>query len=54
MGSMARNGTISPHDLELLLLTDDYDEAMQHIGHYITSNYTVKPRKRLWWLFEKR
>jgi len=54
MGSMARNGTISPNDLELLLLTDDYDEAMQHIGHYITNNYTVKPRKRLWWLFEKR
>ena len=35
-------------------MTDDIDEAMQHIRTYITTNYKVRPRKRLWWLFEKR
>jgi uncharacterized protein (TIGR00730 family) len=47
-------GTIAPSDLDLVLLTDSIDEAMTHIQNYITSNYTVKPRKRRWWLFEKR
>jgi len=51
---MQEDGTISPEDLDLLLFTDDVDEAMAHIQRYIRSNYQVKPRKRLWWLFEKR
>jgi uncharacterized protein (TIGR00730 family) len=51
---MAEQGTISPADLGLVLLTDDVDEAMAHIAHYVRTNYSVKPRKRLWWLFEKR
>jgi hypothetical protein len=46
--------TISPEDLDLVLLTDDYDEAMNHIKTYVRSNYKVKPRKKLWWLLEKR
>ena len=29
-------------------------EAMEFIASYITKHYKVKPRKRLWWLFEKR
>ena len=33
---------------------DDVDEAMQHIYHYITTNYKVLPRKPFWWLFERR
>lgn len=51
---MEKEGTISPEDLRLVLCTDDMDEAMQHINRYIKKNYTVKPRKRIWWLFEKR
>lgn len=51
---MAEKGTISREDLSLVLLTDDPAEAVNHVLHYIRTNYTVKPRKRLWWLFEKR
>ncbi len=50
---MAQQGTISEEDLSLVLLTDSLDEAMDHIKTYIRKNYTLKPRKRLWWLFEK-
>lgn len=45
---------ISEDDLNLVLLTDDVDEAMRHIHTYISKNYTIKPRKKLWWLMEKR
>ncbi|MBL7737821.1 MAG: TIGR00730 family Rossman fold protein [Chitinophagaceae bacterium] len=51
---MAVKGTISKEDMNLLLFTDSIDEAMDHISHYISTHYKVKPRKRLWWLFEKR
>jgi len=51
--AMIVKGTISPEDKKLMLFTDDIDEAMQYIQAYVKKNYTVKPRKRLWWLFEK-
>jgi uncharacterized protein (TIGR00730 family) len=51
---MAEQGTIAREDLNLVLLTDDMDEAMHHIQTYITTNFKVKPRKRQWWLFEKK
>jgi len=51
---MASEGTISKEDLSLLLVTDSVEEAMEHINTYITSNYTIKRRKPLWWLFERR
>ena len=51
---MAKEKTISPEDMKLVLLTDDMDEAMEHIKNYVTKNFTVKQRRRLWWLFEKR
>ena len=35
-------------------LITDIDEAMSHILKYIQTNYKVVPRKRMWWLFEKR
>lgn len=54
MQYMADNGTISPEDLSLVLMTDSVDEAMEHINKYIVANYKVRPRRRLWWLFEKR
>jgi uncharacterized protein (TIGR00730 family) len=52
--AMAKSGTIATEDMKLVLLTDDIDEAIQHIRSYITTNYKVLPRKRRWWLFEKR
>jgi hypothetical protein len=54
MHFMAAQKTISPEDLDLVLLTDSIDEAMEHISKYISTNYKVKPRKKLWWLLEKK
>ena len=51
---MIEKGTIAEEDKNLLLLTDDIDEAMQYIQSYIATHFKVKPRKRLWWLLEKR
>jgi uncharacterized protein (TIGR00730 family) len=51
---MAQQGTISKEDMNLVLITDDEQEAMDHIQSYIQKNYKVVPRKRYWWLFEKR
>jgi len=51
---MAEQGTIAKEDMNLVLVTDSVDEAMEHISHYINTNYKVKLRKRHWWLFEKR
>lgn len=54
MNDMAARGTISKEDMNLVLITDDHQEAMDHIKHYITSNYKVRSRRKFWWLFEKR
>ncbi|MFL5741828.1 MAG: TIGR00730 family Rossman fold protein [Flavisolibacter sp.] len=54
MQLMADKGTISKEDLDLVVLTDNVDHAMDHISRYIRTNYKIKPRKRLWWLLEKR
>jgi len=51
---MARQGTLTEEDLKLVLLTNNIDDAMQHISKYISTNYVIKPRKRIPWLFEKR
>ncbi len=51
--NMSDKGTISENDLDLVLITDDFDEAMAHIHKYITTNYKIVPRKKKWWLFEK-
>ena len=51
---MEKQGTISPEDLSLVKFTDNVEEAMEFIASYIKKHYKVKPRKRLWWLFEKR
>ncbi len=51
---MAEKGTISKEDLDLVLFTDDMDEAMAHISKYIISNYKIKKRWRMPWFFEKR
>jgi uncharacterized protein (TIGR00730 family) len=51
---MAEQGTISKDDLKLVLVTDDIDEAINYISTYISTNYKVKPRRRIRWLFEKK
>lgn len=53
MQEMEGKGTISKEDLNLVLFTDDIDEAMDHITKYIRTNYKIRPRRKLWWLFEK-
>jgi len=53
MEHMIQEGTISPEDKKFVLFTDSVDEAVNHISTYVRKNYKVKPRKRLWWLFEK-
>lgn len=51
---MSAQGTISKEDMNLVLVTDSVDEAIGHISKYISGNYKVKSRRRMWWLFEKR
>ena len=51
---MAAQGTIAKEDMNLVLITDSVDEAMDHIRTYINTNYKIKSRKRYPWLFEKR
>ncbi len=51
---MVNQGTISKEDLSLVLLTDDEEEAMNHIQTYVQGNYKVKPHRHFWWLMEKR
>jgi uncharacterized protein (TIGR00730 family) len=52
--TMLEQKTISAEDLELVMLTDDIDEAVAHIRKYIETNYKIKKRQRpSWWLFEK-
>lgn len=51
---MAKQGTLSEEDLKLVILTNNIDDAMQHISKYISTNYVIKPRKKLAWLFERR
>lgn len=53
MDHMIAAGTISQEDKDFILFTDDCNEAIEHIRKYVQKNYVVKPRKRLWWLFEK-
>ena len=53
MDHMIAAGTISPEDKNFILFTDSCEEAIEHISKYVRKNYVVKPRKRLWWLFEK-
>lgn len=50
---MEREKTISPEDLKLLLLTDDIDEAIEHINRYVNKNYKTIVARKKWWLFEK-
>lgn len=50
---MVQEGTISPGDLDLVLFTDNADDAVAHIGQYISKNYTIRPWKPKWWFLER-
>ncbi len=52
--AMIAEGAVSKEDINLFFLTDSVDEAINYIHNYIRENYQVKPRRRRWWLFEKR
>lgn len=54
MHFLAKEGTISEPDLKLVILTDDYDEAMNHITTYITGHYTIKKMPKPFWGFLER
>lgn len=49
---MAQN-TISPHDLNLVLFTDNIDEGVNHIKYYISENYKMRKLKPLKLLMER-
>lgn len=51
---MADNGTIASEDLKLVIVTDDIDEAMNHIKSYLEKNYDVKKRVPQPWLLETK
>jgi uncharacterized protein (TIGR00730 family) len=54
MKFMAEQGTISPGDLDLILFTDDTEEAIEHIRKHLSEDFkVVKRHKPLWWLFER-
>ena len=52
---MAKKGAIAKEDMNLVLVTDDINEAMEHIRTYITTNYKVVKYNRVRFpFFEKR
>lgn len=52
---LAKETTIGQEDLKLIILTDNIDDAMEHIRTYIQGNYTIKKRpKPFWAFFEKK
>jgi uncharacterized protein (TIGR00730 family) len=54
MQKMVAEGMASAPDLNYVLLTDSIPEAMNHIKKYVTTYYTVKQRRKIWWLFEPK
>lgn len=47
-------GTISEHDIELFLFTDNIDDAIKHIKDNTLERFKLHPwRKSKWWLGEK-
>lgn len=54
---MVADGTISMHDMQLLLVTDSIEEAVKHIKDYTLEQLKqqpVKKRKPIWFLGEKK
>jgi hypothetical protein len=57
LDDMVRKGTISPQDLDLLFITDEVDEAVQHIRTYAIDRFGLTTRRleprRSWILGER-
>lgn len=51
--TMLDRGTISPHDLNLLLITDDIEEATKYVEDYVIKNFHVSRSKPSRMLREK-
>jgi uncharacterized protein (TIGR00730 family) len=49
--TMIEAKTINEKDMDLILFSDDIDEAMNHIQKYIDSNYKIKAKPKPWWIF---
>jgi hypothetical protein len=51
---MVRQGAISRSDLDLLLVTDDLDEAMRHLDTHAVKAFGLRRvRRPSWWLGER-
>jgi uncharacterized protein (TIGR00730 family) len=50
---MTLRGAISAHDLDLLKVTDDIDEAMRHLETHAVGGFGLQRVRRRWWLAEK-
>lgn len=52
---MVREGAVAPHDLDLLKVTDDLDEAMAHVETHTVERFGLRRvRKPAWWLGERK
>ena len=49
---MVKNKTISPEDVDLFLVTDDIDEAVEFISKNTIIPFGLKTEKRSKWLWE--
>ncbi len=52
---MVDEGAVSPHDLDLLKVTDDLDEAMAHLEAHTVARFGLRRVQRpAWWLGERK
>lgn len=52
---MVREGAVAPHDLDLLKVTDDLDEAMAHLEAHTVERFGLRRvHKPAWWLGERK
>ena len=49
---MKRNGTISPEDTDLFMVTDDLDEAVEFIAKNTIVPFGLRPKTKSKWLWE--
>jgi uncharacterized protein (TIGR00730 family) len=52
---MVREGAVAPHDLDLLKVTDDLEEAMAHLEAHTVEKFGLRRvHKPAWWLGERK
>jgi predicted Rossmann-fold nucleotide-binding protein len=54
MQEMIVAGTINSADLNLILVTDDVEEGIQHINKHLINKHHKRMHKPMWWLFESK